>query len=234
MKAIGPTIPSMYIDQRLKDDKEYGFSIFKPISDVCIKWLTERASRSVVYVSFGSLAQLEAEQMEELAQGLKTCNEYFLWVVRSSEESKLPENLSEETSKKGLIVSWCPQLEVLAHKATGCFITHCGWNSTLEALSLGVPLVAMPQWTDQSTNSKFIKDVWKIGIEAKIDERGIVERAEIVRCINHVMEGEEGEEIRTNAKKWKEIAREAIDEGGSSDKNIEEFISSLMSNTSTQ
>lgn len=234
MKAIGPTIPSMYIDQRLKDDKEYGFSIFKPISDVCIKWLNERASRSVVYVSFGSLAQLGAEQMEELAQGLKTCNEYFLWVVRSSEESKLPENLSEETSKKGLIVSWCPQLEVLAHKATGCFITHCGWNSTLEALSLGVPLVAMPQWTDQSTNSKFIKDVWKIGIEARIDERGIVERAEIVRCIKHVMEGEEGEEIRTNAKKWKEIAREAIDEGGSSDKNIEEFISSLMSNTSTQ
>ncbi|CAI9755578.1 unnamed protein product [Fraxinus pennsylvanica] len=233
VKAIGPMIPSMYIDQRLMDDKEYGFSMFKPISDVCIKWLNERARRSVVYVSFGSLAQLGAEQMEELAQGLKMCNEYFLWVVRSSEESKLPENFSEETAKKGLIVSWCPQLEVLAHKATGCFITHCGWNSTLEALSLGVPMVAMPQWTDQSTNAKFIKDVWKMGIKARIDEKGLVEQAEIVRCIKHIMEGEEGEEIRTNVIKWKEIAREAIDEGGSSDKNIEEFISSLMSNTSS-
>ncbi|KAL2544585.1 UDP-glycosyltransferase 74F2-like [Forsythia ovata] len=154
VKAIGPTIPSMYLDKRIQDDKDYGLSVFKPINNVCMKWLNERASRSVVYVSFGSLAELGAEQMEELAHGLKTSNKYFLWVVRSSEEAKLPKNFSKETSKKGLIVSWCPHLEVLAHEAIGCFITHCGWNSTLEALSLGVPLVAMPQRTDQSTNAK--------------------------------------------------------------------------------
>ncbi|KAL2544530.1 UDP-glycosyltransferase 74E2 [Forsythia ovata] len=216
----------MYLDKRLQDDKDYGLSVF--ITDVCMKWLNERASRSVVYVSFGSLAELGAPQMEELAHGLKTSNKYFLWVVRSPEEAKLPKKFSEETSKKGLIVSWCPQLEVLAHEAIGCFITHCGWNSTLEALSLGVPLVAMPQWTDQSTNAKFVKNVWKMGIKARQDGKGLVEQTELVRCINHVMEGDKGEVIRKNAQKWKEIAREAVDEEGSLDKKIEEFVSSLM------
>ncbi|KAG5589098.1 hypothetical protein H5410_039612 [Solanum commersonii] len=52
----------------------------------------------------------------------------------------------------------------------GCFLTHCGWNSTLESISLGVPMVAIPQWTDQPTNAKLVKDVWEIGVRAKQDE----------------------------------------------------------------
>ncbi|KAL2489889.1 UDP-glycosyltransferase 74E1 [Forsythia ovata] len=228
VKTIGPTIPSMYIDKQLQDDKEYGLSIFKPITDACKKWLNEQTPRSVIYVSFGSLAELGLEQMEELAKGLKASNKYFLWVVRASEESKLPKIYAEETLENGLIVSWCPQLEVLAHDAVGCFITHCGWNSTLEALSLGVPMVAMPCWTDQSTNAKFVNDVWKTGIRTQPDEKGIVRNTEIVRCVEFVMDRDEGKEIRTNAIKWKEMAREAVDKGGSSDTNIDEFLSALM------
>ncbi|KAK6151410.1 hypothetical protein DH2020_014045 [Rehmannia glutinosa] len=150
VKAIGPTIPSTYLDKRLQDDKEYGLNIFSSTTNTCVNWLNERQPKSVVYVSLGSLAQLTAEQTEELAWALTTCDKHFLWVVRSSEQAKLPTNFSEETSKNGLVVSWCPQLEVLAHEAVGCFITHCGWNSTLEGLSLGVPMVAMPQWTDRA------------------------------------------------------------------------------------
>ncbi|CAI9764438.1 unnamed protein product [Fraxinus pennsylvanica] len=228
LKTIGPTIPSMYIDKQLQDDKEYGLSIFKPNTDACKKWLEEREPCSVIYVSFGSLYEVGPEQMEELAKGLKASNKYFLWVVRASEESKLPKNYAEESSEKGLIVSWCPQLEVLAHDALGCFITHCGWNSTLEALSLGVPMVAMPCWTDQSTNAKFVNDVWKTGIRTRPDEKGIVRDTEIVRCLDLVMDKEEGKEIRTNAIKWKKMAREAVDKGGSSDTNIDEFASALM------
>lgn len=128
VKAIGPTIPSMYLDKRLQEDKEYGLSIFKPITDSCINWLNKQQPRSVVYVSFGSMAQLTNEQTEELAEALTTSGKYFLWVVRSSEESKLPSNFSEmsKASEKGLVVSWCPQLEVLAHESVGCFVTHCG------------------------------------------------------------------------------------------------------------
>ncbi|KAG8375347.1 hypothetical protein BUALT_Bualt10G0090700 [Buddleja alternifolia] len=228
VKAIGPTIPSMYLDKRLPDDREYGLSVYKPITGACMEWLNERQPESVIYVSFGSLAELGEDQMEELAWGLRLSNKHFLWVVRLSEESKLPKDFAQVTSKKGLIVSWCPQLEVLAHEAICCFITHSGWNSTLEALSLGVPMVAMPQWTDQSTNSKFVMDMWKMGVRAPVDDKGLVSREMIARCIREVVEGESGQEIKKNATKWKALAREAMSEGGSSEKNILEFVSSLI------
>ena len=228
VKTIGPAIPSMYLEKSLEDDKHYGPNLFKSMTKACMSWLNERSVSSVVYVSFGSLAELDAEQMEEVAQGLRTSNYYFLWVVRESESNKLPKDFVKETSDRGLVISWCPQLEVLAHKSIGCFITHCGWNSTLEALSLGVPMVVMPRWTDQSTNAKFVTDIWKTGIKAQSDENGIVRRDVIRQCISVVMEGEKGQEIRKNADKWKDLARHAFDEGGSSDKNIKDFVSKLI------
>ncbi|XP_023928017.2 mogroside IE synthase isoform X2 [Quercus suber] len=227
IKNIGPTIPSMYLDKRLKDDKNYDLSLFKPNVDACMKWLDSKDTSTIVYVSFGSLAALGEEQMEELALGLKRSNKYFLWVVRETETKKLPTNFIKETTERGLVVSWCPQLEVLSHKAVGCFVTHCGWNSTLEALSLGVPMVTMPQWTDQTTNSKFVMDVWKVGIRVKADAKGMVTKEEIELCINEAM-GEKREELKRNATKWKKLANEALDEGGSSDKNINEFVEKIM------
>lgn len=201
--------------------------MFEPITDASINWLNQQQSKSVIYVSFGSLAQLSPDQTQELALALKATNKPFMWVVRASEEAKLPEDFLREMSENRLIVSWCAQLEVLSHEALGCFITHCGWNSTLEGLSLGVPMVAMPQWTDQSTNGKYVEDVWKVGVRARSDEKGLVQRDEIVRCVKDVMEGGNGERIRERAIEWKEIARKAVDEGGSSDRNIEEFVQTL-------
>nr|XP_027062276.1 UDP-glycosyltransferase 74G1-like [Coffea arabica] len=228
VKTIGPAIPSMYLEKSLEDDKHYGLNLFKSMTKACMSWLNERSVSSVVYVAFGSLAELNAEQMEELAWGLRKSNYYFLWVVRESESNKLPKDFLEESSDKGLIISWCPQLEVLAHESMGCFITHCGWNSTLEALSLGVPIIAMPQWTDQSTNAKFVMDIWKTGIKALPDENGIVRRNVISQCISLVMDKKKGQEISQNAKKWKDLARQAFDEGGSSDANIKDFVSKLV------
>ncbi|KAM3337642.1 UDP-glycosyltransferase 74E2 [Capsicum galapagoense] len=229
IKTIGPTIPSMYLDKRLKEDEEYGLSLFKPNDEVCMKWLDSRETAgSVVYISFGSLATLGEIQMEELASGLMTSNCYFLWVVRATEENKLPKESMSKLSEKGLVVKWCPQLDVLAHRAVGCFFTHCGWNSTLEALSLGVPMVAMPHWSDQPTNAKFISDVWQTGIRVKAGENGVVYRDEIAHSIREVMEEKKGIMLKENATKWKILAKEAVDEGGSSDKNIEEFVSSIM------
>ncbi|KAK2977642.1 hypothetical protein RJ640_012479 [Escallonia rubra] len=227
IKTIGPTIPSMYLDKRLEDDKDYGLSLFKPGDEDCIKWLDTKESGSVVYVSFGSLANLGEDEMEELACGLKQSNRYFLWVVRASEVSKLPTNFATEASEKGLVVNWCPQLKVLAHPAMGCFMTHCGWNSTLEALSLGVPMLAVPQWTDQPTNAKYVVDIWEAGVRVKVDEKGKIRREEIEMCIREVMEGERGNKLKRNAVRWKEVAQEAVDKGGSSDKHIDEFISEL-------
>nr|AEZ01222.1 UDP-glucosyltransferase [Carica papaya] len=230
IKNIGPTVPSMFLDKRLEDDKDYGLTLFKPQAVTCLTWLDSKQPSSVIYVSFGSLASLSGEQMTELARGLQMSCDHFLWVVRDLEKLKLPESFKEETSDKGLVVSWSPQLEVLAHKSMGCFMTHCGWNSTLEALSLGVPMVAMPQWTDQPTNAKFITDVWQVGIRVEVNEEGIVTREEISKCINEIMEGEKGKDIKKNSEKWRDLAIAAMNEGGSSDKNIGEFIALLASN----
>nr|AKA44577.1 UGTPg20 [Panax ginseng] len=154
MKTIGPSIPSMFLDKRLPDDRDYGLNLFKPDAEACIKWLNAKATGSVVYISFGSVANLAQDHMDELAWGLLNTNINFLWVVRETEQNKLPGNFNADASEKGLVVSWCPQLEVLAHKAVGSFMTHCGWNSMLEALSLGMPMLVMPQRADQTTNAK--------------------------------------------------------------------------------
>ncbi|PON50574.1 UDP-glucuronosyl/UDP-glucosyltransferase [Trema orientale] len=228
VKNIGPTVPSMYLDKRITDDKDYGLSLFRPEAENCRKWLDSKGDASVVYVAFGSLAALGEDQMEEIAWGLKRSSRYFLWVVRESELKKLPSNFMEGTADKSLVVSWCPQLEVLAHKAVGCFLTHCGWNSTLEALSLGVPMVAIPQWSDQPTNAKFVMDVWRVGVRAKLDKKGMVTREEIELCIREVMEGERSLEMKGSSEKFKRLAKEAVDEGGSSDRNIEDFVAKLL------
>ncbi|PRQ38056.1 putative UDP-glucuronosyl/UDP-glucosyltransferase [Rosa chinensis] len=229
VKMIGPTIPSVFLDKRLEDDKDYGLSLFKPNVETCMQWLDSKKPGSVVYASFGSLANLSIEQTAELAWGLKNSSFNFLWVVRETEKDKLPKNFVEEISGKGLVVSWCPQLQVLAHKAVGCFLTHCGWNSTLEALSLGVPMVVLPHWADQPTNAKFVEDVWKVGVRVNVNKKsGLATKEEIAVRIKEVMNKEKGMKFKKASLIWKELAKEAVDEGGSSDKNIEEFVAKVL------
>ncbi|CAO2821751.1 unnamed protein product [Amaranthus hypochondriacus] len=229
VKTIGPCIPSMYLDKCLKDDKDYGLSLLEPQIDACIKWLDTRETCSVVYVSMGSLASLESEQMEQIANALVKSKKYFLWVVRPSEVNKLPLNFKEITLKRGLIVNWCHQFEVLSHIALACFVTHCGWNSILEAISLGVPIVGFPQWTDQPTNAKCIVEFWKIGVKVRVDEKGFLSSDELEFCIREVMEGEHAKEFKSNANKWKLLIKHAMELCGSSNRNIEEFASTLLS-----
>ncbi|KAG4148823.1 hypothetical protein ERO13_D05G308100v2 [Gossypium hirsutum] len=228
--TIGPTIPSMYLDKRLKYNKDYGLQLLHPNTSACMRWLNTKPNGSVVYVSFGSFAEVGVEQMAEIAWGLIGTNAYFLWVVREPEEPKLPDNFKHMTREKGLIVRWCPQLEVLKHGSVGCFVSHCGYNSVLEALGLGIPMVAMPQWADQATNAKHVEDVWGVGVRALVDEKGIVRRETIKQCINEViMGGERGNEIKKNSIKWKNLAIKAADHGGSSDKNMDEFVAKITS-----
>lgn len=228
LRTVGPTIPSMYMDKRIQGDHDYGVNYYNPNTDACMKWLDQLPDASVAYVSFGSIAELGPEQFEELAWGLKNSAVHFLWVVRSKEQEKLPKNFVEDTSEKGLVVSWCPQLKVLEHRALGCFVTHCGWNSTLEALSFGVPMVAMPQWSDQMPNAKYIENVWGNGLRAKANDKGLVTREEVESCLKEVLNGSKGKEIRENAAKWKELAKEAVGENGSSDKAVTEFAESII------
>ncbi|KAL2506136.1 UDP-glycosyltransferase 74E2 [Abeliophyllum distichum] len=227
-KTVGPTFSLTYPEKELTNERTQKINLFEPNYEESMKWLDSREIGSVVYVSFGSVASLKEQQMEELAHGLMMSNCYFLWVVRASEENKLPQNFTSMASEKGLVLNWCPQTDVLDHRAVACFMTHCGWNSTLEALSSGVPLIAMPQWVDQTTNSKLIEDEFNVGLRVKADENGLVRREEIEMCIKQVIQGEKGKKLKESAGKWKELAKEAVDKGGSSATNVKDFVSELL------
>jgi hypothetical protein len=231
---IGPLIPSAFLGGKDPSDTSSGGDVIRVDSeDNYLEWLDLKGESSVVYVSFGTLAVLSKRQMDEIACALLDSGFPFLWVIRDNKLQKQKDEDDDELSYReeiekndnGKIVKWCSQLEVLSHSSLGCFVTHCGWNSTLESLSSGVPMVAFPQWTDQTTNAKLIEDVWKTGVRMDRDEEGIVKADEIKRCLELVMgKGGKGEEIRRNAKKWKSFAREAVKEGGSSDKNLRNFL----------
>lgn len=236
MVGIGPLIPSAFLDQNDLSDRSFGADFFQQSMD-CVEWLNSKPKSSVVYISFGSILELPQDQTEEIAYGLLKSERPFLWVLRekreeNEEEDKYTISCIEELKQKGMIVPWCSQLEVLSHPSLGCFITHCGWNSTLESLASGMPVVAFPQWTDQATNAKLIEDIWNTGVRVRVrketkmnDCKEIVDREEVKRCIEMVMADEEkSEELRRNARKWKDLAREAMMDGGTSDINLKEFL----------
>lgn len=231
-KTVGPTVPASYLgDARLPDDTKYGLHLFELTAAPCMAWLHTHPPRSVVYASFGSLSDLDPAQMREVAHGLLDAGRPFLWVVRSSETHKLPPGYTDTTTSRcGMVVTWCPQLEVLAHAAVGCFLTHCGWNSTAEALVTGVPMVAVPQWTDQPMNAEYVDAVWRVGVRVRpAAEDGLVRREEVARAIAEVMDGDRSQEFRSNAVRWMDVAKSASREGGSSDRNIAEFVAKYAS-----
>jgi len=234
IRTVGPLIPSAFLDGRNPEDTDSVVNLWKTTN--CMDWLNTKEPASVIYVSFGSLAVLSTEQIQEIALGLKASGYSFIWVIRPpasegeiNSKENLPEDFLNETSDQGLIVPWCPQLQVLSHASVGAFMTHCGWNSTLESLGLGVPMLAVPQRTDQPTNSSYIAGKWKTGLRLnKRSANGLVGKEEVEKCTRRVMESQLGAELRRNALRWKELSREAMAEGGSSDKNIEEFVKEII------
>ncbi|KAM0844806.1 hypothetical protein ACQ4PT_056757 [Festuca glaucescens] len=191
-RAIGPCVPLPAAESGDADHFTYGANLLDPAEeDTYIKWLDTKPPGSVAYVSFGSFASVGAAQAEELARGLLAAGKPFLWVVRATEEAQLPRHLLDAATASGaaLIVRWCPQLDVLAHRAVGCFVMHCGWNSTMEALGFGVPMVALPIWTDQPINARLIEGAWGAGVRAcRHAASGIFLRDEIESCVHAVMD----------------------------------------------
>lgn len=124
----------------------------------CIDWLDNRSPNSVVYINFGSIAMMTADNLMEFAWGLANSRHSFLWILRGDVvmggAAKLPAEFIEETKDRGLIVSWCPQDQVLAHPSVAVFLTHSGWNSTVEGVSGGVPMLCWPFFAEQQVNCR--------------------------------------------------------------------------------
>lgn len=227
LMMVGPMLPSAYLDQQM-EDREYGGSLWNQATENCLRWLDTKPCNSVIYISFGSMAELTGKQVEEIAWGLRNLDNPFLWVFKDPDKKLSPKFLSSLTDNAGIFVPWCNQLEVLAHQATCCFITHCGWNSMLEGLSLGVPMVGLPQWSDQPMNAKMMEDVWKVGVRAKKGSGEIVSRKEVERSVQEVMAGVSSGKMKEHSCSWRKQAVSAISKGGSSETNIDKFLHTLQ------
>ncbi|KAK8562873.1 hypothetical protein V6N13_018574 [Hibiscus sabdariffa] len=233
---VGPLVPPSLLGQHQALD--VGIEIQKP-DETSLEWLNKQSPASVIYVSFGSMAVLSAKVTEAIATALKNTNHPFLWVVKRPEvpsadgAGELPLWFEEETKTQGRVVPWSPQTKVLSHPSIACFITHCGWNSVLETLAAGVPVIAYPQWSDQPTNAKLVVDVFKVGLRIKPGPDGVVSNAGIEECINQVLSGPDFEELKKNAAVLKQAAREAVTTAGSSDRNILLFVNEIASSCSS-
>ncbi|XP_042511033.1 UDP-glycosyltransferase 76B1-like [Macadamia integrifolia] len=196
----------------------------------CIAWLDTQAPRSVIYISFGSIASMDESEFVEMAWGLAKSKCPFLWVVRSglvqdSEQAEpvWPDGFLEMISGKGCIVKWAPQQDVLAHPAVGGFWSHNGWNSTLESICEGVPMLCRPNFGDQMVNARYVSHVWKVGLH--LENR--LERGEIERNIRRLMVEKEGEEMRERVMALKEKAEVCVRKGGCSNKHLGDLIAQI-------
>ncbi|XP_029128489.1 7-deoxyloganetin glucosyltransferase isoform X2 [Cajanus cajan] len=194
----------------------------------CLEWLESKEPRSVVYVNFGSITVMSAEQLLEFAWGLANSKKPFMWITRPDlvigGSVILSSEFVNETRDRSLIASWCPQEQVLNHPSIGGFLTHCGWNSTTESVCAGVPMLCWPFFADQPTNCRYICNEWEIGIE--IDSN--VKREEVERLVNELMEGEKGKKMREKAMELKKKGEEKTKPGGSSYKNLDRVIKEVL------
>ncbi|KAL5980448.1 hypothetical protein ACLOJK_028356 [Asimina triloba] len=196
----------------------------------CIEWLDSQPPKSVLYVSFGSVAVVTRSKLLEFWHGLANSRTRFLWVLRpdlvnsgTSEGGDIPEELQNATRERGFLVEWAPQEEVLAHSAVGGFLTHSGWNSTLESMCAGVPMLCWPVFGDQQVNSRCVEHVWKIGLDMKDRcERGTIEK-----MVRELMHG--NVELRKSTVNLADLARKSVSRGGSSYMNFQRLIQDIRS-----
>ncbi|XP_021821628.1 UDP-glycosyltransferase 73C6-like [Prunus avium] len=211
----------------------------------CLKWLDSWAPGSVVYACLGSMCNLISEQLIELGLGLEASNKPFIWVVRGCKQSEelekwISENgFKERTKERSLLIrGWAPQTLILSHPAIGGFLTHCGWNSTLEAICAGLPLITWPLFSEQFLNEKLVEQILKIAVRVGVEypmkwgeeeKIGVLVKKENVKeAIEKLMDGEESQGKRERAKKFGKMARRAVEEGGSSHLNIALLIQDIM------
>ncbi|KAK9940872.1 hypothetical protein M0R45_017512 [Rubus argutus] len=192
-----------------------------------LQWLDFQPKGSVLYISLGSFLSVSKAQMDEIVAGVKNSGVRFLWVARG-DASRLKDGVGD----MGLVVPWCDQLRVLCHSSVGGFLSHCGWNSTQEAVYAGLPVLTCPIFWDQIPNGKQIVEDWKIGYTVKKKKVGgedLVTREEIAELVQRFMdvESNEGKEMRKRAKQLQETCQGAIAKGGSSDANLDAFIKDI-------
>nr|AYR16606.1 UDP-glucosyltransferase UGT73BA1 [Polygala tenuifolia] len=206
----------------------------------CIRWLNSWPQKSVVYVCLGSVSRLTLQQLTELAFGLEESECPFVWAMREDKTGEVGKWMSEDgfkerTKGRGFIIcGWAPQLVILSHPSIGVFLTHCGWNSTMEGICAGVPMITWPMFSDQFYNEKLIVQILNIGesVGSKVavpmgmqDRFGVlVRRKSIQNAIVKVLLENGAEDRKVRAERLAIKANKSKEEGGSSCLNIKNLI----------
>ncbi|CAN0876911.1 UDP-glycosyltransferase 83A1 [Linum grandiflorum] len=196
----------------------------------CLAWLDAHPPGSVVYIAFGSTTKFNQAQVRELALGLELVNRPFLWVIRSDlidngDDDIMDGLFRDKLGSIGKFVGWAPQEKVLAHPSIACFLTHSGWNSVVEGISFGVPMLCLPYRGDHYYIRTCVCYGWKVGLELNPDGTGIVTRDEIKSKVDQLLSDSE---IKANAFKWKELAQGNVRKDGLSEKRLQEFVSTMI------
>ncbi|THF97158.1 hypothetical protein TEA_001424 [Camellia sinensis var. sinensis] len=209
----------------------------------CLEWLDKQAPNSVLYVSFGSTTSMTDEQIKELAIGLEQSEQKFIWVFRHADEGsifsedvkrgELPEGYAERMKEVGMVVrDWAPQLQILGHPSTGGFMSHCGWNSCTESISMGVPIATWPMNFDQPINAFLVTNILKVSIPVNqwAQQKELVSSSTVAKAIKTLMASKEGEEMRKKAEELGGATRLSVKEGG----DLDSFIAHIKASGSSQ
>lgn len=222
LQCGGPLLPLSFLTSAYNSSKYANESMWKE-DHQCLMWLDSQPSCSVLFVSFGSLVTLSARQAQEFALGLEDSMVPFLWVMRPGliEDGGLPEGFAERVKERACFVNWAPQVRVLAHPSVGGFLTHCGWNSVLESIVTGVPLLGWSSFADQMLNARCIEDSWGVGLmlsetseEEGKEEQGHVTRSQVQKKVRALML-ELSPSVKSNCARLKEAASKATEERNS-------------------
>ncbi|KAG2260630.1 hypothetical protein Bca4012_008642 [Brassica carinata] len=230
---VYPVGPILSLEDRASpNDEEAGDG------DRIVRWLDDQPECSVVFLCFGSRGSVDELQAKEIAQALEVVGCRFLWSIRTGfvettdPSDVLPEGFMGRVAGRGLVCGWAPQVEVLEHKAIGGFVSHCGWNSTLESLWFGVPVAAWPMYAEQQLNAFTLVKELGLAVDLRMDyvsgRGGLVTCDEIARAVRCLMEGGEGKRVRVKVKEMCDAARKAVMDGGSSSLATARFIDELM------
>ncbi|KAL4577191.1 hypothetical protein LXL04_013295 [Taraxacum kok-saghyz] len=198
-----------------------------------VEWLDQKLAQgsSILYVAFGSQAEISSKQLEAISKALEESQVKFLWVVRNSETSVVDE-LQERVGERGIIVrEWVDQLAILKHESVTGFVSHCGWNSVLESICSQVPILAWPMMAEQPLNARMVVEEIKIGLRVETCDgtvKGLVTSEELKKTVKELMEGEKGKEVRKKVKEVGDAAKEAMAEVGSSWRGLNELIDELQ------
>ncbi|KAL7097863.1 hypothetical protein ACP275_10G170300 [Erythranthe tilingii] len=247
-------------EEEEEDQKIWALGPFNPLSSLssnpnnnctrykCLSWLDKHGPNSVILVSFGTTTSFSNKQIEEIAFGLERSGQKFIWVLREADkgdiftttkeikkftELPLPEGFEERVKERGLVLvnEWAPQLEILGHVSTGGFLSHCGWNSCLEGISMGVAMATWPLHSDQPANAALVTKGLKIGVELKkwcVEEEEVVTSADVVEeVVRKLMVSEEGGLMRKRAAELGGAVRDSWMEGGAAMEEMEAFISHI-------